>query len=177
MLAASYVYALRSSCACKFPSAWGCGSKVLLQVSLSSVFACMPALVRCSCFRVAGHAAPRLGTSGKRSRAQSSASAVGTFSIQRQEGSLASPWLAFPGPISARVFKIPAIPGGLILAATAGYIDTCSYTSEHCAFPVIRFVGLLVRGRASSPCFSYAASWHRKRKMPRRPRAWCVADL
>ena len=43
MLAASYVYALRSSCACKFPSAWGCGSKVLLQVSLSSVFACKPA--------------------------------------------------------------------------------------------------------------------------------------
>ena len=101
-----------------------------------------------NCLWLAGHAAPRIGPSGKRSRAQGSASEVGTFSIWRQEGSLSSPWLAFPGSVSTGVFKSSAIPGGLVLAAAAGYVGTCSYTSEHCAFPVIRFVGLLVRERA-----------------------------
>ena len=97
------------------------------------------------CLWLAGHAAPSIGPSGNRSRAQGSASAVGTFSIWSQEGSLSSPWLAFPCSVGSGVFKSSAIPDGLVLAAAAGYVGTCSHTSEHCAFPVLRFVGLLER--------------------------------
>ena len=45
MLTAFHAYALHSRRACTFFPAWGCGSKVLLQVTFSSVFACPPALV------------------------------------------------------------------------------------------------------------------------------------